>query len=390
MSKLTRKGARHLTAMLDEVATVVQENHQVLGVNSRIAQDFAYRCDLLSDAVETRAVGNFPKNASFDASTIGEEVAGPLETLDSDEPWMGGHFTQEKFQELRGAQQAGVLGVKPYFSPNAKKAALDSIVAARNPQELARAARHLRAALDTLPGFSKMQMEQKVDELLELEKQIVEVNALYAEVFKRLSGLKKEQEAGLDILKKAAAQVDAKGKTVVETRNGIIEFVAKMSTSTPGLEQIMMNPSDAKPGERAGDLLGRLIAELDAEVAAKCVEIILQTKKDLTYSKQICSGLKVVAKTASISPSITKQAGLAEIVVSVKDWLAGQADNLSQKILGVVGDVTRFFKTCLERTKIVQKAGDDVQNLLGNASAQIDKMSMGKKASRRSTWLTEE
>ena len=77
-------------------------------------------------------------------------------------------------------------------------------------------------------------------------------------------------------------------------------------------------------------------------------------------------------------------------MVSVKDWLAGQADNLSQKILGVVGDVTRFFKTCLERTKIVQKAGDDVQNLLGNASAQIDKMSMGKKASRRSTWLTEE
>jgi hypothetical protein len=235
-----------------------------------------------------------------------------------------------------------------------------------------------------------MQMEQKVDELLELEKQIAEVNALYAEVFKRLSGLKKEQEAGLDILKKAAAQVHAKGKTVVETRNGIIEFVAKMSSSTPGLEQIMMNPSDAKPGERAGDLLGRLIAELDAEVAAKCVEIILQTKKDLTYSKQICYGLKVVAKTATISPSITKQAGLAEIVVSVKDWLAGQADNLSQKILGVVGDVTRFFKTCLERTKIVQKAGDDVQNLLDNASAQIDKMAMGKKASLRSTWLTEE
>ena len=179
---LTRKGARRLTSMLDQVATVVQENPSLLGVDSRIAADFAYRCDLLSDAIETRAVNNFPRQASehedeeeaedeapeskkkasvnarlarlrrlaaeadgeeeaedeeapeskkkasfarragFDASTIGEEVPGPLEQLDSDEPWMGDHFTQERFEELRGAQQAGELGAKPYFAPNAKKA----------------------------------------------------------------------------------------------------------------------------------------------------------------------------------------------------------------------------------------------------------------------------
>jgi hypothetical protein len=175
--------------MLDQVATVVQGNPSVLGVDSRIAADFAYRCDLLSDAIETRAINNFPRQASehdgeesedeapeapkaeskkkasvqarlahlrrlaaeadgeeaeeeaedeapkaeskkkafarragFDASTIGEEVDGPLEQLDSDEPWMDDHFTQEKFEELRGAQQAGALGAKPYFAPNAKKA----------------------------------------------------------------------------------------------------------------------------------------------------------------------------------------------------------------------------------------------------------------------------
>ena len=146
---LTRKGARRLTSMLDQVATVVQENPSLLGVDGRIAADFAYRCDLLSDAIETRAVNNFPRQASehddeeeaedeeapeskkkasfarragFDASTIGEEVPGPLEQLDSDEPWMDDHFTQERFEELRGAQQAGELGAKPYFAPNAKKA----------------------------------------------------------------------------------------------------------------------------------------------------------------------------------------------------------------------------------------------------------------------------
>ena len=61
---LTRKGARRLTSMLDQVATVVQGNPSVLGVDGRIAADFAYRCDLLSDAIETRAVNNFPRQAS--------------------------------------------------------------------------------------------------------------------------------------------------------------------------------------------------------------------------------------------------------------------------------------------------------------------------------------
>ena len=393
MSKLTRTGARRLTAMLDQVASVVQQNPEILGVNPKIAKDFAYRCDLLSDAVETRAVSNFPKSAAFDASTIGEEVPGPIEQLDSDEPWMDDHFTQERFEELRGAQQAGALGAKPYFAPNAKKAAMDRVASARNPEELFKAARALYAALDTLPGISKMQMEAQVDALLEIEKEIVKIQAEYDAVFKKLAGLEKDQKAGLAILKKAADQVDAKGKTIVETRNGIIEFVAKINTSTPGIEQLLMNPADAKkPGERAGDLLGRLLEQVDAEVAAKCIEIIQQTKKDLTYSTQITQGLKVVAKTASVPSSLAKQAGIAEIAVSIKDWLAGQASEISKKITGIVGDVTFFFKTCLERTKIVQKAGDDVQTLLSDASSNVDKMlaSGGKTASRSSRWLTEE
>lgn len=417
---LTRKGARRLTAMLDEVATVVQGNPEVLGIDKRIATDFAYRCDLLSDAVETKAVSNFPRQASecedcdepaaeadedeaatrlanmslsqgagFDPAEIGEEVPGPLEQLDKDEPWMANHFTQISFDELSGAQEGGKLGTKPFVSPVAKKAAMDALLAAKTPAEIQRAVRSLHAALETLPGISKMQLEAQVDRLLDLEKEVAAITAEYDAVFKKLAGLEKAQKEGLEVLKKAAAQVDAKGKVVIETRQGLIQFIAKMNTSTPGLEQILARPSDVKPGERAGDLLGKLLAQLDAEVAAKCVEIIRQTSEELTYSQQICSGLKVVAKTASLPAPVAKQAGIADVAVSIKNWLAGTADALSKRILGVVGDVGRFLQTCVERTKLVQKASTDISKSLAAASKELDKLAApGKTASKN--WLTEE
>lgn len=50
------------------------------------------------------------RRAGFDASEIGQPVSGPLESLDSDEPWMGDHFTQENFEQLQDAQEAGEVG----------------------------------------------------------------------------------------------------------------------------------------------------------------------------------------------------------------------------------------------------------------------------------------
>jgi hypothetical protein len=50
------------------------------------------------------------RRANFDAHEIGQPVPGPIETLDSDEPWMGDHFTQENFEQLQDAQIDGELG----------------------------------------------------------------------------------------------------------------------------------------------------------------------------------------------------------------------------------------------------------------------------------------
>lgn len=91
--------AREFTRAMDEMATTIQKMATEMGIPQKVATDFALRADLISDAVE--------KNANFDASSIGEVVPGPLEMLDSDEPWMEGHFTQVDGEELYDMQESG-------------------------------------------------------------------------------------------------------------------------------------------------------------------------------------------------------------------------------------------------------------------------------------------
>ena len=102
---LTRRGARNLTSLLDQVAETVQKNAAVLGIDPKIAHDFAYRSDLLSDAIETTASINFPleKSAEFDAGSIAEEKPGPVES-EKDEPYMKTYDQEEKTQ-VQDAQE---------------------------------------------------------------------------------------------------------------------------------------------------------------------------------------------------------------------------------------------------------------------------------------------
>lgn len=117
-TKLTREGARNLTATIDRIASAVQDNAALLGIDAKIAKDFAYRCDLISDAVESTAVANFPKKADENTAVpsegdvymvakpgiqkeIGEETDGPIYEEDpASSTDIDGHFTQEKFHEL--------------------------------------------------------------------------------------------------------------------------------------------------------------------------------------------------------------------------------------------------------------------------------------------------
>jgi hypothetical protein len=58
--KLTREGARSVTMTVDRIASLVQDHHGVLGIPADVALDYAKRSDLISDAIETRAVQNTP------------------------------------------------------------------------------------------------------------------------------------------------------------------------------------------------------------------------------------------------------------------------------------------------------------------------------------------
>lgn len=133
MATLSRRGALQVTSSLDRVAQLIQQNHAVLGIDKKIATDFAYRCDLLSDAIERRAavakvadentsiLGDTGNN---DPATIGEDVGGPLEIVEPpSEPWMDGHFSQQNFRQLGEAQEQGDLG--PVFL-NQKLASLEA------------------------------------------------------------------------------------------------------------------------------------------------------------------------------------------------------------------------------------------------------------------------
>jgi hypothetical protein len=123
MSKLSRRGALQVTELLGRAAALIEKNYATLGVPRKIAKDFAFRCDYLSDNIEKNAgivrsaSGDILENTSIlgdtgnlDPALIGEEVDGPLLMLDSDEPWMEGEFTQQEFHELGDLQESGQLG----------------------------------------------------------------------------------------------------------------------------------------------------------------------------------------------------------------------------------------------------------------------------------------
>lgn len=142
MTKLTKMGAQAVTADLDRLANLFQSDYEVLGVPAKIAKDFAYRLDLLSDAIEKNAGlrrtaltgDDVFQESGFDPEAIGQEQDGPLETVDSDEPWMAEEFTGQENRELRELQQAGALGSEIVDGPRAptpgKQAALARLDAA--------------------------------------------------------------------------------------------------------------------------------------------------------------------------------------------------------------------------------------------------------------------
>jgi hypothetical protein len=413
--QLSRRGARDLTETIDRVATCIQASHTILGIDPKIASDFAYRCDLISDAVETTAVVNDPlekaaegKEAEWAADEIGAETKGPIYQKDPS-PYLKDQFTQEEFHELgdmvEGKDPQGVANAKVLASDDedvVKMAtAVDAVLEATNSLELIAAMEDLnteigdesdKVARGKLPGYSPMQLKAEIDRLSDLRKEIVTHTKQFEDAIKRLSALEKEEKSGLANLKKAAQQMREKGKYVFEAEQALLEFTAFLQDKTPGIAQMIEDPDDPKSkyGDKAGDFFGRVAGKLGQEVADTVSTIYEETKQDLTHTVMAVRGLKIVQKTASIPEGVAKTAGLADIAVAIKDWLAGGVDRAAQKVLGFMGDVTRWLKGFILRTKMVRKASDNLQAALVNAEKQIDGMFVpGRSASDTDDTATE-
>lgn len=130
--KASKAGARRVTANLDALASLFQNHHRSLGIPSKVAMDFAYRCDLLSDALDRRKQAGY-----FNPAEIGEEQPGPLE-YDENNPFMEGEFTREEFRALSEKQEDGELSdgiADPKLASLIRKAATE---AARNALRMAK------------------------------------------------------------------------------------------------------------------------------------------------------------------------------------------------------------------------------------------------------------
>lgn len=153
--KMTKKGARSVTTALDHIASLFQNDFEVLGVPKHIANDFAFKCDLLSDRVERMAGLNrkalteldVNKETGFDPEVIGEESSGPMES-DGDESFMKAEFTQQENRELRERVQNGDLGMKINPEKQAPQAGRQASVNVR----LASACGKLLQASATVPN----------------------------------------------------------------------------------------------------------------------------------------------------------------------------------------------------------------------------------------------
>ena len=98
MKKMSRQDARLFTSNLDKIASLIQNEGRLLGIPAKVAMDFAYRCDLLSDAAERHT---------------GLRVAGGIENEIGETEHEHG-FTQN-FDELEDLVDSG-MGKKSYLN----------------------------------------------------------------------------------------------------------------------------------------------------------------------------------------------------------------------------------------------------------------------------------
>jgi len=112
---LTRLGARAITADLDRIAALFQDQHALLGIPEEYALRFAYYCDALSDHVEKHAIKLAEEEEVEEEVEVDEEAASKTAAKKAEAPVV----EEKKSSKAKKSEEAPVVEEKK--SSKAKK-----------------------------------------------------------------------------------------------------------------------------------------------------------------------------------------------------------------------------------------------------------------------------
>lgn len=234
-----------------------------------------------------------------------------------------------------------------------------------------------RELITALPGLSKMQTESHLNAIAKARQEADILRKQYETVINQLKDLEADEKKNVAILKKAAGQIKEKGRYLIETESALVEFTAYLQDKRPGIMQMLGDPEKTEVGAKAGEMIQRVAAKLGDDVADAVDAIYRETYQDLTHVADAMRGFKVVNKTASLRSVVKeaklREAGLSDYVTIVKDWLAGAADAATKKVMNFAGDISRWLKGFVNRTKIVKQNRDKVVSGVNNFMKTVDK-----------------
>jgi hypothetical protein len=221
--------------------------------------------------------------------------------------------------------------------------------------------------IDRLPGFSPKQTRDLIDQVQKARTDLEVFTKANEEVLKQLKALKDIEKKGAEKLEEAQLQMTEKANYILDVEKALITWHAGIEGKTPGLIQMLKTPDEVKSGEKAGDLIKRISDEFGEEVAGKVAVIIAATRDDLTHYTNVIRNLKIVAKTAGMSPTIIKAAGILDAITNVKEWLAGKAIAGWEKI-------TEWAKAFAVRTGLVKDATGSIKKFVSTNTKALDKL----------------
>jgi len=224
--------------------------------------------------------------------------------------------------------------------------------------------------IKSLPSMSPGQVRAMLDAIVSARQQASVIESQIEDQLKKLKDLSKEEKTGLDQIKKCGGLLAEKTNYLLETEKYLLKFQATLTAKKPGVEQLMASPDEVKAGTKAGDLLGKIHATFEKEVAEQVINLLEACIGDATHYAKFAQAIKIVEKTSSVPAGIVKNAGLVDTVVSIKEWIVGGTNSVMQRILNFSGDLKKWVMGFVERGRIAKSSKDKLVKGLGS----IDKM----------------